>query len=347
MKKTVLIILIILVWNTNQSQACSCGGSTKFSNFLGGYATLVHGKVISHHSASDLFANYLLLEVIKVYYGKEKADTIKVWGDNGTGCTPHSRNFSVGTEWLFALNRFGGTYHFYSCADGEREVKNNTFQMEKKTCLLKNIPEMGAENQRNNKRAANDELRIIKKADSDRLLIAKIGHFRRDEIEAFPVFKKIIEDKKRSSAVRKEAFNSGLRYIQDTAVAAFAIKHLNDEFAHEAYCVLWEHGTLEVQELLQTAFLRNTIQAHRKNLVHALLATPYPQNSDFLAKNGTPEDLEREDIRDSFTRLMISTKNRNAIPLLKPYALKKMTPFLKKYFEVCPDAEVLIDNTKN
>jgi len=45
----------------------------------------------------------MMVEVIQPIKDTRAGERIRVWGDNGMLCRPYVKNFTVGTEWVFAL----------------------------------------------------------------------------------------------------------------------------------------------------------------------------------------------------------------------------------------------------
>jgi len=131
MKKTFVLLLILLISVKSFACDCECEGDCSFSQISKGSEFVALVKVIEYSDFLDQeIYDYdgkmpfsMIVEVIEKYIGSEKRKTIKIWGDNGMLCRPYIANFEIGKYYLIAPwkisetsdNGVKGDYDFFSC----------------------------------------------------------------------------------------------------------------------------------------------------------------------------------------------------------------------------------------
>ncbi|CAM3543336.1 hypothetical protein [Aequorivita lipolytica] len=110
MKKTLVLLFILLISIKSFACSCECGGDCSFSQISKGSEFVALVKVIEYSDfLEEKISDYdgkmplsMTVEVIENYIGSEKRKTIKIWGDNGMLCRPYIANFKVGKYYLIA-----------------------------------------------------------------------------------------------------------------------------------------------------------------------------------------------------------------------------------------------------
>lgn len=131
MKKTFVILFILLISIKSFACSCECDGDCSFSRISKGSEFVALVKVIEYTDFLDRdITNYdgkmplsMTVEVVEKYFGSEKRKRIKIWGDNGALCRPYIANFEIGKYYLIAPwtinetseNGAKGDYDFFSC----------------------------------------------------------------------------------------------------------------------------------------------------------------------------------------------------------------------------------------
>lgn len=131
MKKSFILLFILLTSIKSFACSCECEGDCSFSQISKGSELVALIKVIEY---SDFLENEIYdyegkmplsmtVEIIDKYLGSEKRKRIKIWGDNGMLCRPYIENFEIGKYYLVAPSRLSetsdigieGDYDFFSC----------------------------------------------------------------------------------------------------------------------------------------------------------------------------------------------------------------------------------------
>lgn len=131
MKKTFVLVLLLLFSVKSFACSCECNGDCSFSQISKGSEFVALVKVIEYSDFLDeeiydydgKMPYSITVEVIEKYIGSEKRKTIKIWGDNGMLCRPYIANFEIGKYYLIAPSKIGETsdkgvkddYDFFSC----------------------------------------------------------------------------------------------------------------------------------------------------------------------------------------------------------------------------------------
>jgi len=131
MKKTFILLFILLISLKSYACSCECTGDCSFSSISKGSEFVALVKVIEYSDFLDeRIYGYdgkmplsMTVEVIEKYIGSEKRKTIKIWGDNGALCRPYIANFEIGKYYLIAPSKITETtengakndYVFFSC----------------------------------------------------------------------------------------------------------------------------------------------------------------------------------------------------------------------------------------
>lgn len=76
--------------------ACTCLWNGPFSKVALHKEVIILGEVLSHYK------NSMDVQLIEVIRGRERRNTIRIWGDNGALCRLYVTLFPIGTTWLFA-----------------------------------------------------------------------------------------------------------------------------------------------------------------------------------------------------------------------------------------------------
>lgn len=76
------------------------------------------GEGAAHFDRSRGVDRAMEVEVFEVLKGSARGRRLRIWGDDGAQCRPYVSGFTVGTEWIFAVNRLrGGDYVISVCGE--------------------------------------------------------------------------------------------------------------------------------------------------------------------------------------------------------------------------------------
>lgn len=161
MKKTFVILFILLISIKSFACSCECTGDCSFSNISKGSEFVALVKVIEYSDFLNVqIDDYdgkmplsMTVEVIEKYIGSEKRKTIKIWGDNGMLCRPYIANFKVGKYYLIAPSKIDensdngvkGDYDFFSCftdyltVDFEKQIAYGEYSKKENQVALKDF----------------------------------------------------------------------------------------------------------------------------------------------------------------------------------------------------------------
>ncbi|MDT0556215.1 hypothetical protein [Patiriisocius hiemis] len=138
MKKTILIIFVLLISIKSFACSCECTGDCSFSAISDNQNFVALIKVIEYTDfLEDEIYGYdgkmpysMTVEIVKKYKGSESKKRIKIWGDNGILCRPYISNFEVGKYYLIAPSIIendsqtgkANDYDFFACWTDYLEV---------------------------------------------------------------------------------------------------------------------------------------------------------------------------------------------------------------------------------
>ena len=104
-----LCLWVTLCFSTTCVLACSCGVDEPFIESSRSADAIVIAEVTSYFSRTGYPDKAMILRVREVLKGKTSNTPLRVWGDNGKLCRPYVSRFPVGTTWVFALDKSGGS----------------------------------------------------------------------------------------------------------------------------------------------------------------------------------------------------------------------------------------------
>jgi hypothetical protein len=204
MKKTFVILFILLISIKSFACSCECTGDCSFSNISKGSELVALIKVIEYSDfIEEQIDGYdgkmplsMTVEIIEKYIGSEKRKKIKIWGDNGALCRPYIANFEIGKYYLIAPSLLTETdengekndYDFFSCftdylsVDFDKKIAYGDYSKKENKVTLKDFEkEIKSINFKNTEWFANNEKWNFYKADSIRLY--KILNFKEDFVK--------------------------------------------------------------------------------------------------------------------------------------------------------------------
>lgn len=125
---TILFTTICCVCFSNYSfvPSCGCEEPKPFINSLSKtklVALVKIGQYTSYLNLAKTSPGSVEVTILKIYKGKEKRKTVKVFGDNGQLCRPYIQNFKPGETWILGLHE--GCEEKYFCQHGE--TKNDFY----------------------------------------------------------------------------------------------------------------------------------------------------------------------------------------------------------------------------
>lgn len=204
MKKTLVLLFILLISIKSFACSCECTGDCSFSNISKGSELVALIKVIEYSDfIEEQIDGYdgkmplsMTVEIIEKYIGSEKRKKIKIWGDNGALCRPYIANFEIGKYYLIAPSLLTETdengekndYDFFSCftdylsVDFDKKIAYGDYSKKENKVTLKDFEkEIKSINFKNTEWFANNEKWNFYKADSIRLY--KILNFKEDFVK--------------------------------------------------------------------------------------------------------------------------------------------------------------------
>lgn len=96
------LVLLFMGMAANNAAACSCAVGGPFLKVAPKSVLVVRARVLRHSGGSQT-AREMDVEVLESFAGKTPKSVITVSGDDGGQCRPYVAGFSVGTEWILAL----------------------------------------------------------------------------------------------------------------------------------------------------------------------------------------------------------------------------------------------------
>ncbi len=133
MKRTKITLFAIIIFNvTIILYPCTCRWHGPFLKMIKGADLVIYGQIIkqiyvrlrpgqglNEDYDAERGVVYAEVSIIKVYKGKVKKKTIRVYGDDGNDCRVYMGDYTAGTKYLFALYK-NGKY-----LENDHETKND------------------------------------------------------------------------------------------------------------------------------------------------------------------------------------------------------------------------------
>lgn len=107
MKKSICLLLLLVLVSLTHLHACNCGYNGSFLTVAKRTSLVALVKVKKYLSFRDINNNKtpmsMEVEVIEIYSGTETRKTFTVWGDNGILCRPYLSQFKEGEYYAIAF----------------------------------------------------------------------------------------------------------------------------------------------------------------------------------------------------------------------------------------------------
>jgi hypothetical protein len=108
MKSLVLCSILGLTALPPKDIACDCNYNGSFMKVARGVEAVMLVRVTKYkpitNRTATASASAMEADVLKVYKGKAVKSTITIWGDDGMQCRPYVSAFTLGKEYVIALN---------------------------------------------------------------------------------------------------------------------------------------------------------------------------------------------------------------------------------------------------